>query len=58
MTVGIELEKLTGIKLFYNHAAIEPVLKYFDFGRPAFNRLKKSFRQQIFKEVTTSDLVG
>ncbi len=58
MTVGLELEKLTGIKLFHNHTTIEPILKYFEFGSPAFNRLVKNFRRQIFNEVANSDLTG
>ncbi len=58
MTVGLELEKSTGIRLFHNHATIEPVLKYFDFGSPPFNRLVKNFRCQIFDEVANSDLTG
>ena len=58
MTVGLELEKLTGIKLFHNHATIEPVLPLFDFGTPQFRRLVDSFRHQIFNEVANSDLSG
>ncbi len=58
MTVGLEIEKLTGIKLFHNHATIEPVLKLFEFGSPPFNRLVRSFRDQIFNEVANSDLTG
>ncbi len=58
MTVGLEIEKLTGIKLFHNHTTIEPVLKLFEFGSPPFNRLVSSFRDQIFNEVANSDLPG
>lgn len=29
MTVGHELEKITGLKLFHNHSSIEVVLPYF-----------------------------
>ncbi len=58
MTVGLELEKATGIKLFHNHATIELVLNFFDFGMDAFRRLVGSFRMQIFEEVANSDLPG
>ena len=30
MTVGQELEKITGLKLFHNHMTIELVLPFFD----------------------------
>ena len=58
MTVGLELEKATGIKLFHNHATIELVLNFFDYGMNAFKRLVHSFRMQIFEEVANSDLPG
>ena len=58
MTVGLEIEKQTGLKLFHNHMTIEPVLKIFDFKTPAFRRLVDSFRQQIFNEAANSDLPG
>ena len=58
MTVGIELEKLTGIKLFHNHASIEPILNFFEFGTPPFARLVDNFRFQIFNEVANSELPG
>ncbi|EPJ48056.1 MAG: hypothetical protein OFPII_04110 [Osedax symbiont Rs1] len=58
MTVGLEVERLTGIKLFHNHATIEPVLKFFEFGSPPFRRLVDSFRLQMFNEVAGSDLRG
>jgi hypothetical protein len=58
MTVGLEIERLTGIKLFHNHATIEPVIKFFEFGSPPFRRLVDNFRRQIFNEVANSDLPG
>lgn len=36
MTVGHELCKATGFKLFHNHALIEPVLDIFPFGSPPY----------------------
>lgn len=58
MTVGKELEKLTGLKLFHNHMSIELVNKFFDFGTKAFERLDKAIRFEIFKEIANSELEG
>ena len=51
MTVGRELSKRTGLKLFHNHMTIEPLLELFDFGSPPFSRLLREFRRRIFEEV-------
>lgn len=58
MTVGFELAKLTGLKLFHNHQTIELVLNFFDFGTPQFNLLVGEFRRRIFEEAAKSDLPG
>jgi hypothetical protein len=58
MTVGYELAKLTGLKLFHNHMTIDLVLNFFDFGQPQFHRLVSEFRKRIFEEVAASDLPG
>jgi hypothetical protein len=58
MTVGMELAKLTGFRLFHNHQTIDVVLPYFAFGSPPFNRLVSEFRRRIFEEVANSDLPG
>ncbi|GIP46793.1 hypothetical protein D3C76_63010 [compost metagenome] len=58
MTVGQELEKLTGLKLFHNHMTIELVSHFFDYGSPAGKRLVGLFREEIFEEVAKSDLPG
>jgi len=58
MTVGYELAKLTGFRLFHNHLTIELVLNFFDFGQPQFNTLVSEFRRRIFEEVAESDLPG
>lgn len=58
MTVGIELARLTGLRLFHNHMAVEPVLQLFPFGSPAFQRLVGEFRRRVFEEVAASDLPG
>ena len=58
MTVGHELEKITGFKVFHNHMTIDLVLPFFDFGTPSFSRLNNLFRKEIFKEVAKSNLKG
>ncbi len=58
MTVGQEIATRTGLRLFHNHMAIEPVLRFFDFGSPAFVRLVDGFRQRLIEEVAASDLPG
>jgi hypothetical protein len=58
MTVGHELTKLTGYKLFHNHMTIEPLLGIFEFGSPSFNRLTSEFRRRILEEAVQSGLPG
>jgi len=58
MAVGMELERITGLRLFHNHMSIDLALRFFDFGEPAFNRLVAEFRTRIFEEVAASDLPG
>ena len=58
MSVGQALEAKTGFPLFHNHATIEVVRPFFDFGTPAFNRLVTLYRMEMFKEVAQSDLEG
>lgn len=58
MSVGHELSKLTGLRLFHNHMTIELALNFFDFGQPQFHRLVSEFRRRVFEEVAASDLPG
>jgi hypothetical protein len=58
MTVGIELERLTGLRLFHNHMTVDLVLQLFPFGTPDFNRLVSEFRTRVCEEVAASDLPG
>ena len=43
MSVGYELAKLTGLKLFHNHMTIDLVLNFFEFGDQPFFRLVDEF---------------
>ncbi len=55
MTVGQELAKITGLKLFHNHMTIEPVLEIFgQFHSQAILRL----RQVVFEEFAKTNLYG
>lgn len=58
MTVGHELERTTGLKLFHNHMTIELVSPFFSYGSEAGKRLVNLFRKEIFEEVAKSDLEG
>jgi hypothetical protein len=58
MSVGHELAKLTGLKLFHNHMTIDLVLNFFDFGHERFHRLVAEFRRRVFEEVAASELPG
>jgi len=58
MTVGQELEKITGLKLFHNHMTIEMVLPFFDKYSKSFRKLVDSFRIQMFEEISKSNLEG
>lgn len=58
MAVGYAIEERTGLRLFHNHLTIEPVLRFFQFGTPAYCRLVDEFRSRIMEEVAASDLPG
>ncbi|TWG12256.1 AAA domain-containing protein [Actinoplanes teichomyceticus] len=58
MTVGEQIAARTGLRVFHNHMAIEPVLPFFTFGSPAFGRLVDGFRRNLIEEVAASDLPG
>lgn len=55
MTVGQELMKQTGLRLFHNHMTIEPVLEIFgQFHVPAIQQM----REVIFREFVKTDNYG
>ena len=55
MTVGQELAKITGLRLFHNHMMIEPVLEIFGQWRPD---ITQRLRQVIFEEFAKTDSYG
>lgn len=58
MTVGQELSKLIGYKLFYNHMTIELVRLIFDYDKEAYRKMNKVIRDEIFKEFSKSNEKG
>ncbi|EJQ51440.1 Uncharacterized protein BWINRASL_02672 [Bacillus mycoides] len=58
MTVGQELAKLTNLKLFHNHMTIDLVSEFFDYSTKEAKRLVSLFRNEIFEEVSKSNLYG
>lgn len=55
MTVGQELAKITGLRLFHNHMTIEPIIEIFgSYNGQATARL----RQVIFEEFAKTDNYG
>lgn len=58
MTVGQELARITGLKLFHNHMTIDLVSNFFDYGTKEGKKLVHTFRKEIFEEVSQSNLYG
>ena len=58
MTVGAELARLTGYKLFHNHMTIEPFLDIFDWDSPSFARLRSETRRRVVEEAVVAGLPG
>jgi len=58
MTVGQELEKITDLKLFYNHMTMDAISSFFPIESATNARLKTLFRLEIFKEIAKSNLKG
>ena len=55
MTVGQELMKLTGLRLFHNHMTIEPVIAVFG----TYNgKVVNEIREVFFREFAASDQYG
>lgn len=58
MTVGQELSKITGLKLFHNHMTIEIVRLIFDYDKTAYRKMNRLLRDEIFKEFSNSKEKG
>ncbi len=57
MTVGQELAKSTGLKLFHNHMTIELLEPIFGFS-PNLWKLSTLFRKEVFKTAAESSIEG
>lgn len=57
MTVGQELAKITGLKLFHNHMTIELLEPLFGYS-PEMWRLTHMFRREIFQSFSKGDQYG
>ncbi len=58
MTVGQELVKITGLKLFHNHMSIDVVSGLFENMPAERSRLTTLFREEVFKAYAKSDEYG
>lgn len=59
MTVGQELAKITGLRLFHNHMSIELARKLFAPNeKEEFQSLNRAIRQKVFDLFATRDLPG
>jgi len=55
MTVGQELAKITGLRLFHNHMTIEPVIEVFGEYR---GKTTERLREVFFEDFAASDFYG
>lgn len=58
MTVGQELAKRTGLRLFHNHMSIELARKLFDHSEKEWKILNETIRQTVFELFAKGDFPG
>lgn len=58
MTVGQELAKITGLKLFHNHMTIDLVSNFFSYNSAEGRYLVNTYRMEMFETVAKSNLEG
>ncbi len=58
MTVGQELAKITGLKLFHNHMTIDLVSNFFSYNSIEGRYLVNTYRMEMFETVARSNLEG
>lgn len=56
LTIGRELAKLTGFRLFHNHLIVDAVMAVFDFGSEPFIKLHEQIWLSVFKEAAEQDV--
>ncbi len=55
-TVGQELCRRTGLKLFHGHVVADALSPYFPFGTPSFRRLGQTWRRTFLEEAVRAGL--
>jgi len=58
LTIGRELSKLTGFKLFHNHLVVDLVESVFEFGSQPFVELREKIWLAVFSEAAAANLSG
>ncbi len=56
LTIGRELAKLTGFRLFHNHLTVDAVMAVFDFGSEPFINLREQILLSVFKEAARNNV--
>lgn len=56
LTIGLELQKLTGYKFLENNAVNKPPLQVFPFGTPVFKRIAGKLRLDICREAASHNV--
>jgi len=56
LTVGRALQQMTGFRLFHNHLVVDMLLSVFQFGTPAFVRLREQTWLSVFEEAATDGI--
>ena len=56
LTIGRELQTLTGFRLFHNHLVVDTLLAVFPFGSDPFVRLREQMWLSVFKEAAAQDI--
>ena len=56
LTVGTELSRLTGYKVFHNHITIDCAKSVFEFGTPAFWRVVGNLRFEMIAEAARENI--
>ena len=54
LTVGRELQALTGLRLFHNHLVVDALLAVFPFGSGPFVRLREHVWVEVFREAAAN----
>jgi hypothetical protein len=58
LTVGREVEKLTGFPLFHNHLTVDLAATLFEFGSPEFVSLREHIWLEAFRRSADAALAG